>query len=104
MAFKREAAETHADRMADELIAQLREIPDVAEIYSEYWRGLVIVTAFVETDAAEIAAIELEIAMARRDPDFGVDLRVYKPTPEVRAEYRAQVPETLEWARDEQGV
>ena len=105
MASRRQAHLARADRIADDLIAQLRDLPGVIEIYSEHGPPGVIVTAFVESDEAERAAIGLELDMARRImPDVCVDLRVYKPTADVRADYRAAVPDTLEWARDEQGA
>jgi hypothetical protein len=89
-----------ADEIADDLIERLKDIQGVQEIYSEYgWPG-VIITAFVDSQEAEFAAIELELEMARRcRPDVSVDLRVFMPSPEEREEYRRTVPETLEWVR-----
>jgi hypothetical protein len=101
MVSKRQAPHSSADRDADDLIAQLRDLRGVVEIYSEYEPHWVIVTAFVESEAAETAATELEIEMARGRPNLAVELRVYVPTKQERAQYREVAGETLEWARDQ---
>jgi hypothetical protein len=100
MASKRQASLTKADKNADEMIACLQGIPGVVEIYSEAGRRGIVVIAFVESEEAEHAAATVELDMFSRDPDLGVELHLYSPTQEARAEYRALVPETLEWVRE----